>query len=42
MDVELLLDSVDMGRMVYKTVEFGYEKYFVLVEKEEGCHDEVK
>ena len=39
MDVELLLDSVDMGRIVYKTVEFGYEKYFVLVEKEEAGND---
>lgn len=42
MDVELLLDSVDMERMVYKTIEFGYEKYFVLVEKEEDDHDEAK
>lgn len=36
MDVELLLDSVDKGRMVYKTICHGDEKYFVLVEKAEA------
>ncbi|NZA37530.1 hypothetical protein [Eubacterium callanderi] len=34
-DVELLLDSVEMGRMVFKTILDHEEQYFVMIEKEE-------
>ena len=34
-DVELLLDSVEMGRMVFKTTLDHEEQYFVMIEREE-------
>lgn len=34
-DVELLLDSVEMGRMVFKTILDHEEQCFVMIEKEE-------
>lgn len=33
-DIELLMDSIEMGRMAFKTMEDGDEIYFVMIERE--------
>lgn len=33
-DIELLMDSIEIGRMAFKTMEDGDEIYFVMIERE--------